>query len=163
MLNPQSGYIKIDAYLLQILYHMIFDGKLSHCFLLSKVKNVFLTFRYVFLACRKTSTVKYTLNCFNFQFSFVYHEVWIVILVDSTTNIFLWKSRLQLYCHKVEAANAILSVVKNNWNGSFSDFIDLQGKKIGLAHLVQFYLSCWLYTLQLFIVGNFWSVFINQK
>ena len=35
---------------------------------------------------------------------------------------------LQLFCHKVEAANAILSVAKNNWNGSFSDFIDLQGK-----------------------------------
>ena len=45
LLNPQSGYIKIDAYLLQILYHMIFDVKLSHCFLLSKVKNVFLTFK----------------------------------------------------------------------------------------------------------------------
>ena len=101
LLNPQSVYIKIDAYLLQILCHMIFDVKLSHCFLLSKVKNMFLTFKSFrkqcqsnkqklpLLACRKTSTVKYTLNSFNFQFSFVYHKVWIVMLVDFTTNIFL--------------------------------------------------------------------------
>ena len=40
LLNPKSGYIKIDAYLL-ILCHVISDVKLSHCFCLSKVKNVF--------------------------------------------------------------------------------------------------------------------------
>ena len=34
--------------------------------------------------------------------------------MDSATNIFceVW--------HKVEAANAILSVVKNNWNGNLT-------------------------------------------
>ena len=40
---------------------------------------------------------------------------------------------LQLFCHKVKGANAILCVVQNNWNGNFSNFIDLQGKKTGLA------------------------------
>ena len=45
LLNPKSGYIKIDAYL-QILCHVISDVKLSHCFCLSKVKkNVFLTLK----------------------------------------------------------------------------------------------------------------------
>ena len=49
--------------------------------------------------------------------------------MDSATNIFCGSRVLQLFCHKVQAANAILSVAKNNWNGNFSDFIDLQGKK----------------------------------
>ena len=43
-------------------------------------------------------------------------------------KIFSCGSRvLQLFCHKVEAANII--VVKNNWNDNFSDFIGLQGKR----------------------------------
>ena len=42
-LKSQSGYIKIDVCLQQILYHVISDVKLSSCFLLSQVKNVFLT------------------------------------------------------------------------------------------------------------------------
>ena len=41
LLNPQSGYLEIDAYLL-LSCHVISDVKLSHYFLLSKVKNVFL-------------------------------------------------------------------------------------------------------------------------
>ena len=41
LINPQSGYIKIGAYLL-ILCHVISDVKFSHYFRLSKVKNVFL-------------------------------------------------------------------------------------------------------------------------
>ena len=36
LLNPKSKYIKTDMYLL-ILSHVISEGKLSHCFLLSKV------------------------------------------------------------------------------------------------------------------------------
>ena len=36
---------------------------------------------------------------------------------------------LQLFCHKVETAKATLSIAENNWNGHFSDLIDLQGKK----------------------------------
>ena len=49
--------------------------------------------------------------------------------MDSATNIFFCRSRvLQLFFHKVEAANAILSVAKSNWNRNFSDYIDLQGK-----------------------------------
>ena len=36
---------------------------------------------------------------------------------------------LQLICHKVEAANAMLKITKNIWDGNFSDFIDLQEKK----------------------------------
>ena len=44
-------------------------------------------------------------------------------------EIFLCESHvLQLFCCKVEAANAALSVAKNNWNEIFSDFIDLPGK-----------------------------------
>ena len=42
LLNPQSGYIKMDTYLI-ILCHVISVVRLSHCFFLSKVKNVFLT------------------------------------------------------------------------------------------------------------------------
>ena len=38
LLNPQSGYIKIDAYPLQILCHTTSDVKFSHYFLLMKVK-----------------------------------------------------------------------------------------------------------------------------
>ena len=49
--------------------------------------------------------------------------------MDSATNILLWSRVLQPFCHKVEATNAILSVSKNNRNGTFSDFIDLQVKK----------------------------------
>ena len=37
-LNPKSGYLKIDAYL-QILCHMTSDVKLSHYFILLKVKQ----------------------------------------------------------------------------------------------------------------------------
>ena len=44
LLNPQSGYIKIDVYIL-ILCHVISDAKLSHYFLLSKVKDMFLTLK----------------------------------------------------------------------------------------------------------------------
>ena len=43
-----------------------------------------------------------------------------------------------LFCHKVEAANAIWSVIKNNWYGNFPDFLDLQEKKPGLADLSYF-------------------------
>ena len=71
LLNPQSGYIKIDVYIL-ILCHVISDAKLSHYFLFSKVKDMFLTLKSFrkqnqnikqkqpLLECRKTSTVKYT-------------------------------------------------------------------------------------------------------
>ena len=75
-LNPPIGYIKIDAYLLYILCHVISDVKLSHCFLLSKAKNEFLTLKSFKkqhqsikkqhqsikqkLECRNTSTVEYT-------------------------------------------------------------------------------------------------------
>ena len=55
ILNSQSGYIKIDAFLL-ILCHVISDVKLSHCSLLSKVKNVFQTiksFRIQYLNIKK--------------------------------------------------------------------------------------------------------------
>ena len=59
-LNSQSGYIKKDAYLC----HVISDVKLSHCFLLSKVENVFLTLnikqKQALLEYSKTSTVEYT-------------------------------------------------------------------------------------------------------
>ena len=67
-LNSQSGYIKKDAYLC----HVISDVKLSHCFLLSKVKNVLpntqiiqktiynIKQKQALLEYRKTSTVKYT-------------------------------------------------------------------------------------------------------
>ena len=44
LLNPQSGYIKMNAYLL-ILCHVISVVKLSHCFLLSTVKNELLTLK----------------------------------------------------------------------------------------------------------------------
>ena len=37
-LNPQGGYIKIDAYLLHILCHITSDVKFPHYFLLIKVK-----------------------------------------------------------------------------------------------------------------------------
>ena len=69
--NPQGGYIKIETYLL-ILCYVISNVKLSHCSLLSKVKNMFLTlksFRKQYqnmkqnqplLERRKTSTIKYT-------------------------------------------------------------------------------------------------------
>ena len=49
--------------------------------------------------------------------------------MDSATNIFLWSRVLQPFCHKVEAANAISSIAKNNRKEKFSDFINLQGKK----------------------------------
>ena len=39
----QSGYIKVDAYLLNLVYHVISDANLSYYFLLIKVKNMFLT------------------------------------------------------------------------------------------------------------------------
>ena len=62
---------------------------------------------------------------------------------------------LQLFCHKVKGANAILCVVQNNWKGNFSNFIDLQGKKdrfdrsfIILRKLLALYLAI-LYTWQL--------------
>ena len=42
LVNSAKRYIKIYAYLL-ILCYVISDVKLSHCFLLSKVKNVFPT------------------------------------------------------------------------------------------------------------------------
>ena len=36
---------------------------------------------------------------------------------------------LQQFCHRAKAdANDLLSIVKNSWNGHFSDFINLQGK-----------------------------------
>ena len=41
-------------------------------------------------------------------------------------------SVLQLFCHKVQAANAILSVVKSNWTEIFHR---LTGIKIGFADL----------------------------
>ena len=44
LLNPQSGYIKIDSYLL-ILCHVIYDVKLSQYLFLSKAKTVFLTLK----------------------------------------------------------------------------------------------------------------------
>ena len=40
LLNPQSGYIKIDAYLPQILCHVTSDVRLSQCFLLIKYRHV---------------------------------------------------------------------------------------------------------------------------
>ena len=43
-------------------------------------------------------------------------------------------SALQLFCHKVQAANAILSVVKSNWTEIFL-FHRLTGIKIGFASL----------------------------
>ena len=40
--------------------------------------------------------------------------------MDSATMFFCCGSRiLQLFCHKVEAANVTLSVAKNNWNENF--------------------------------------------
>ena len=52
-------------------------------------------------------------------------------------QIFFCGSRvLKLFCHKVEAANAILSVAKNNWNGDFPE--TCREKKTGLADLVKF-------------------------
>ena len=68
-------------------------------------------------------------NRLYFYLPFIYFEVWNVIWIDSATNIFLWSRVLQPFCHEVEAANAILSIAKNNWKENFSDFIDLQGKK----------------------------------
>ena len=54
---------------------------------------------------------------------------------------------LQLFCHKVQATNAILSVVKNKWNRNFSDSIDLQEKNrfgrsyLNILNLLAIY--CW--------------------
>ena len=56
--------------------------------------------------------------------------------MDSATIFFCGSRILQLFCHKVEAADAIWSVVKDRWKGNFSDLIDLQRKKSGLADLV---------------------------
>ena len=40
--------------------------------------------------------------------------------MDYATMFFCCGSRiLQLFCHKVEAANVTLSVAKNNWNENF--------------------------------------------
>ena len=44
LLNPQSGYFKIDTYLL-ILCHVVFNVTLLHCLLLWKVKNLLLTLK----------------------------------------------------------------------------------------------------------------------
>ena len=61
---------------------------------------------------------------------------------------------LRLFCHKLDAANAILSVVKNNWNGKFYDFIDLQEKNrfgrscLVLLKLLDLYLAI-IYSWQL--------------
>ena len=75
-------------------------------------------------------------------------------------NIFFCGSRiLQLFCHKAKAANAILSIAKNNWNENFSDFIELQAKNRSCLILCNW----WLYTLQLHIVGNFLIVVISRQ
>ena len=61
---------------------------------------------------------------------------------------------LRLFCHKLDAANAILSVVKSNWNGKFYDFIDLQEKNrfgrscLVLLKLLDLYLAI-IYSWQL--------------
>ena len=34
--------------------------------------------------------------------------------MDSATNVLPWSHVLQLFCHKVEATNAILSVAESN-------------------------------------------------
>ena len=144
-MNLQSRYIKIDAYLL-ILCHVISDVKLSHCFHLSKIKNVFLTlkpFRKQYqnikqkrslLECRKTSTVKYTSKLSLFL-------VFICVFWSLNCNMnglrhkYFSVEVMFLFCHKVKAANDIWSVVKNNWNWNFPDFIELQEKKTGFADL----------------------------
>ena len=49
--------------------------------------------------------------------------------MDSVTNIFLWNPFITTI---LSQSRGILSIVKNNWNGNFSDFIDLQQKKTSL-------------------------------
>ena len=43
-------------------------------------------------------------------------------------TFFFGISVLQQFCHRAKVASALLSVVKNSWNGHFSDFINLQEK-----------------------------------
>ena len=49
--------------------------------------------------------------------------------MDSVINIFLWKSCITTILSQGRAyLMCYLKCIKNNWNGNFSDFIDLQEK-----------------------------------
>ena len=48
--------------------------------------------------------------------------------MDSVTNIFLWKSCITTILSQGRGCQCYLKCIKNNWNGNFSDFIDLHEK-----------------------------------
>ena len=111
LLNPQRGYIKIEAYLPQILCHMTSDVKLSHYFLFIEVKlrrvpNIQIIQKTIskhhpLCECRETSTVEYISRYFN-VLKFESQYKW------TPPQIFHCGHRvLQLFCHNVEGAHDI--------------------------------------------------------
>ena len=70
---------------------------------------------------------------------------------SSQTAIVMLNSAKHSFSLKLSLSAAKLS----NWNGNFSDFIDLQGKNQVWQILSNFTKVCWLYILQLYIAHNF--------
>ena len=107
LLNSQKGYIKIEAYLQQILCHMNSDVKLSHCYRLIKVKQ------------------RSSLKSFRKQFQSTTHSAsagklqhgWVNITANCYFNWNVLKFEMQY--------ERISSVFKNSWNWNLADFRDL--------------------------------------
>lgn len=118
-----------------------FLRQIATLFSLSKVENVFLTFTSFRKQYTTLNRSRHYLNIgkllrlnahlFKPSLLLVFISIfWSLICIWTLPQIFSCEGCvLQLFCHKAEAAYDILSVVKNNWDGDFSNFIDLYEKK----------------------------------